>query len=40
MGSKYEAPFECIWQGEIKTNFAKGRTEATHKAVEKLYRVI
>jgi len=37
--SEYNAPqdFECIWQGEIKTNFASQRTEATHKATEKLF---
>lgn len=39
--SEYNAPddFECVWQGEIKTNFASQRSEATHKAVEKLFRV-
>ena len=38
--SEYKAPddFECIWQGEVKTNFASNRKEATHKAVEKLFR--
>ena len=30
--------FECVWQGEVKTNFASNRKEATHKAVEKLFR--
>ena len=49
--SEYEMPeqieynektykFECVWQGEIKTNFAHNRTEATHKAVEKLFKVV
>lgn len=39
--SEYKAPpdFECIWQGEIKTNFASQRSNATHKAVEKLFRL-
>lgn len=39
--SEYNAPddFECVWQGEIKTNFASSRTKATHNAVEKLFRV-
>ncbi len=39
--SEYNAPndFECVWQGEIKTNFASQRKEATHKAVEKLFKV-
>ena len=38
--SEYKAPddFECIWQGEVKTNFASNQKEATHKAVEKLFR--
>ena len=38
--SEYNAPedFECVWQGEIKTNFASNRKAAT-KAVEKLFRV-
>ena len=37
--SEYNAPddFECVWQGGVKTNFASQRTEATHKAVEKLF---
>lgn len=37
--SEYEAPndFECVWQGEIKTNFASSRKKATHNAVEKLF---
>lgn len=37
--SEYNAPFECVWQGEIKTNFASSRKEATHVAVEKLFLV-
>jgi len=39
--SEYSAPedFEVIWQGEIKTNFASQRNAATHKAVEKLFKV-
>ena len=38
--SEYEAPddFICVWQGEVKTNFASQRDEATHKAVEKLFK--
>lgn len=37
--SEYKAPddFECVWQGEVKTNFASKRDEATHNAVEKLF---
>lgn len=37
--SEYKAPddFVCVWEGEIKTNFASQRDEATHKAVEKLF---
>ena len=37
--SEYNAPddFECVWQGEVKTNFASNRAKATHKAVEKLF---
>lgn len=40
--SEYNAPddFECVWQGEIKTNFASQRKTATHNAVEKLFRVV
>ena len=40
--SEYEMPddFECVWQGEIKTNFASNRKKATHNAVEKLFKVI
>jgi len=39
--SEYNAPddFKCVWQGEVKTNFSHGRSEATHKAVEKLFLV-
>lgn len=37
--SEYEAPFECVWQGEIKTNFSSTRKSATHRAVEKLFIV-
>jgi len=39
--SEYNAPddFELVWKGEIKTNFSSQRTEATHKAVEKLFKV-
>ncbi len=39
--SEYQAPddFECVWQGEVKTNFASQRSEATHKAVEKLFKL-
>ena len=39
--SEYNAPddFKCVWQGNIKTNFASQRKSATHNAVEKLFRV-
>lgn len=37
--SEYDAPFECVWQGKVKTNFASSRKNATHVAVEKLYLV-
>ena len=39
--SEYNAPeyFECVWQGEIKTNFSSTRKKATHNAVEKLFKV-
>jgi len=37
--SEYEAPFEEVWRGEVKTNFASSRTKATHTAVEKLFKV-
>ena len=39
--SEYNAPddFELVWQGEIKTNFSSTRKSATHKAVEKLFKV-
>lgn len=38
--SEYKAPddFICVWEGEVKTNFASQRDVATHKAVEKLFR--
>jgi len=38
--SEYKAPddFICLWEGEIKTNFASQRDGATHKAVEKLFK--
>lgn len=38
--SEYNAPddFICVWQGEVKTNFASQRDKATHKAVEKLFK--
>ena len=40
--SEYNAPddFECVWQGEIKTNFASSRKTATHNAIEKLFKVV
>jgi len=39
--SEYNAPddFEVVWQGKIKTNFSSQRKEATHNAVEKLFKV-
>lgn len=39
--SEYNAPddFECVWSGEVKTNFAASRKEATHTAVEKLFKL-
>jgi len=39
--SEYNAPddFIEVWRGEIKTNFASSRKKATHKAVEKLFKV-
>lgn len=38
--SEYNAPddFECVWEGEVKTNFASQRKNATHTAVEKLFK--
>lgn len=36
--SEYDAPFDEVWRGEIKTNFSSTRSKATHNAVEKLYR--
>lgn len=37
--SEYTAPsdFTVVWEGQIKTNFASQRTEATHTATEKLF---
>lgn len=37
--SEYNAPddFECVWQGEQKTNFSSTRKKATHNTVEKLF---
>ncbi len=39
--SEYNAPddFECVWEGEVKTNFASTCKKATHNATEKLYRL-
>lgn len=39
--SEYVAPndFECVWQGEVKTNFASQRNNATHTAIEKLFKL-
>lgn len=39
--SEYTAPddFECVWQGDIKTNFASSRKESTHTATERLFKV-
>lgn len=39
--SEYQAPedFICVWEGEIKTNFASQRKEATHNAIEKLFKL-
>ena len=39
--SEYNAPddFELVWEGEVKTNFSSTRKEATHNAVEKLFKV-
>ena len=38
--SEYKAPddFICVWEGEVKTNFASQRDKATHKAAEKLFK--
>lgn len=38
--SEYKAPddFVCVWEGELKTNFASQRTGATHNATEKLFK--
>lgn len=40
--SEYNAPddFECIWEGEVKTNFASQRKGATHTATEKLFKTL
>lgn len=40
--SEYEMPdeFECVWKGDVKTNFSSARKAATHKATEKLFKVI
>lgn len=39
--SEYAAPndFQCIWEGEIKTNFASKRSAATRTATEKLFTI-
>lgn len=39
--SEYKAPedFICVWEGNIKTNFSSQRNEATHIAVEKLFKL-
>lgn len=39
--SEYKAPddFICVWEGEVKTNFASQRNKATHVAVEKLFKI-
>jgi DNA adenine methylase len=39
--SEYRAPedFICVWSGELKTNFASQRKEATNKATEKLFKL-
>lgn len=37
--SEYSAPFECVWEMEIKTNFASQRSAATSSPVEKLFKV-
>lgn len=34
----FHSSMVLVWQGEIKTNFASQRDEATHKAVEKLFK--
>lgn len=40
--SEYQAPndFIEVWRGEIKTNFASTRKNATHDAIEKLFIVV
>lgn len=37
--SEYNAPkdFICVWEGEVKTNFASQRRKATHTPTEKLF---
>ena len=39
--SEYNAPddFECVWSGELKTNFASQRKGATNNATEKLFKL-
>lgn len=39
--SEYDMPndFKEVWRGEIKTNFASTRKEATHNATEKLFTI-
>lgn len=39
--SEYSAPedFEEVWKGSVKTNFSSARKEATHQAVERLFKV-
>lgn len=39
--SEYKAPddFICVWEGELITNFASQRNEATHNRLEKLFRL-
>lgn len=39
--SEYNAPvdFKCIWEGDLKTNFAPQRTVFTHNAKEKLFTI-
>lgn len=38
--SEYKAPedFTCVWQGNVKTNFASQRNGATNHAIEKLFK--
>lgn len=39
--SEYDAPedFTCVWEGDVKTNFASQRKKATNVATEKLFKV-